>query len=210
MTAVHQKIIGTTSEGLSLSLGSLPTEPTSVSLIMDLIIDRNPPGSAVVFSSCPGSSDSLNVTIDSFRNLYLELGQIASDGGNQVIKLMEAASYGLVHRLEVRIDLDKLGATLSADGLPVTVAEARPGKVLDLGRARMLVCSPELPEDLRKNGFEGNVGLMELTLSRTSNVSSLRSLNGFLLLVVLALVSRLISSEKENKRKNHEHHAKKS
>ena len=195
----HQKISGTTNLDLSVTSGSLPAEPTKVNLVMDFTITRNPADAAVVFSTGPGSSDSLNLTIDSYRNLYVEFGQRASDGEIQVIKLMESASYGSVHRIKTDINLENLTAILSADERPVIATEARPGRTLDLGRARVLVCSPTFPPDRRENGFEGDIKSMELALNRTSSTSSLRSMNAFLLLGGLALSLRVFGSKRKNK-----------
>lgn len=207
-TTMQQRFSGGTESGLRTALGTNLSEPTVVNLAMDLVVDRNPPDSAIIFSSCPGSTDSLEVNIDIYRNLYVTIGLRASDGDSQVIKLMESASYGSTHRLNVEINLEQMFVTLTADGLRVPATEARPGRVLDLGRARILVCNPLLPEDERVNGFVGKVTATEMTLRRNSSTPSLRSLNVFLVLATLAFSIQLISSKKENERKNHQHHAK--
>jgi len=196
-TESYQVITGSTSTGLIAKSGSRPADSTYVKLVMNAVIVRNPPDSAVIFSTCPGNSDSLDITIDSYRNLYVTFGQRASNGGNQVIKLMEAARYGSIHRFTVEINLDSLSARLTANGLPVAVAEARPERILDLGRARILVCSSGFPEDSREDGFVGNVLSLELVYGRNSNVSSLRSMTSFVVLAILALVLQLISSKKK-------------
>jgi hypothetical protein len=198
----HQTVSGSSRDGWTRETGRLLSNPTSVSLSLRFEIFAGPESSATIFTTCPDHFNSLEVTLDMYRNVYATFGLRSSDGERQVVRVMEAASAEITHEVNIKLDLERQTGEVLADGVAIAFAETRPGRNLDLARGQISVCSPDSWPSPKSDDFDGSVSHMHMLLTRQPESTSLRSLNAFLLLVGLGIMCSFADPKKDHQRNN--------
>ncbi len=179
------EIAGSTRKGITSSVATGYSNTSAFHLKAQIEINQIPEVVGIVFSTCPGRPDSLELSIDRYRNIYVTFGVRTGAGEKQVIRLLEAAPYRTTNTFDISLDFDRQSGTAIANGLSVQIADTRDGKVLDLGRAQLSVCAPAFNPGSVEDVFNGAKAEIKLQVESRSPTSSLRSFNIFFLVAIL-------------------------
>ncbi len=199
---LSQRIVGSTVDGVSIESDSELKTVSNIELNLSIKVNAIPAETGIIFSTCPGRSDALEISMDRFRNIFVSLGIRSSGNTTQVIKLLEEASYDIKHSLSLKLDFEHDTGAGIVDGESVIIAEARPGRQLDLRRTQLAVCSPAFHPVTDRENFEGTDSEVEMRLESHSQPVSLRSFNIFFLLLALLGAAQMYSSKKNTQRDN--------
>jgi hypothetical protein len=160
------------------------------------LVTSRPSEYSVLFSTGRYFPEGLNLTLDKYGNLYLQIESVGEDP-YQLIFVSGPFDLDVWQHFELKLRESTGDLAIAFNGIKITVNEARDGKILDSSKFLMRTNAVTLG-GVGEHQFDGVIKRATFVMGTTSGPLDLKGFSYLLILWLLFMISRLAQSIKRS------------
>ncbi len=180
------KIFGASTEALS----------SDIYIRCRFLVTSRPSEYAILFSTGRYFPEGLNLTLDKFGNLYLQIESVGEDP-YQLILVSDPFDLDVWQHFELTLRKNVNELDIFFNGKKITVNEARDGKTLESSRFHLRTNSVTLG-GVGEHQFDGVIKRATFVMGVTSGPLNLKGFSYLLTLWLLFMISKFVQSIKRS------------